>query len=691
MSYNTKYQINFHSQRGVNGAVYLKKDGYAGGITELKMSPGGLKIDYKFEDWFEPVIGQSCTLNILNDLADYYDLDDLMTLDEREFQIVVDASDADGTSINLFNGWINSDTVEQRYFTKSFFKLTGSNYLSKLTGSIHPEILDSSTRSYDRQALMNYINEGFQLTGKDTSIYVNCTLEPSTLSTMGTDQTLFNRAAIYPEVFWKDNVDRVPGLEMIEKILRPFDCYTYVWDNKWYIERYADARKDDGQKEYVIYNNDDTSVGFGDTFNTDIVSEPSTNMDELTYTNFSQNRSSIPGLKLLSIDLKQDYYDNLTINEFYNPAMRNVGAGVNNWAGQRRWDSMEGTISSGGGPEGLATVHNAGLFSPYQQITRPVVMLLYPNVYYDYDVNAGNNDSLKDWGIATVFECTITDPADTSLGTTSISLSWKWGCQTTAQAWDWTNENLVEYKLHWWLNVGGITNDYIMYDEGTSEWYVDYSGTRANCVQTITVTPDDLDQTTGVYEAQVQIPLSDVSDGYYGDTSFQFAIGHPTAEWNNGDIYFGQASYVGDVGIAVSGDLQENRYDYDVSMSNTLNEKKVELDIFDSTNLGLKNGLFTSYSWQDKTELWTDIDQLEYYDLAQWLAKTKLALYNRNRKKITSEAKYGSFLKPFSIWYDTGDPSIRPYILTKYSYTPDQDEYNLEWWEYDNETQIDLE
>ena len=69
---------------------------------------------------------------------------------------------------------------------------------------------------------------------------------------------------------------------------------------------------------------------------------------------------------------------------------------------------------------------------------------------------------------------------------------------------------------------------------------------------------------------------------------------------------------------------------------------------------------------------------------------SRSVLHNRNRRKIDGTLKYTGFLKPFSMWVDTYDPSIRKYLLTDYTYNVGDDTYKCSWLEYDNSETINL-
>ena len=234
MAYSEKYFLRGTSPDGVGFKIRILKDGFSGSTEELKLLSGSAKHSYKHSDWFQPMIGNSFTFSILNDKTDWYDLEDLMTLEEREFQIIVDAS-FNGEELTVFNGWINSDIITQNYFNNSTFTLTGSNYMSKLGEGFYPSIIDTIAKT----SLIDILNETFKLTGKNDNILVYNTLDPSE-GILGPGQTCLNICGVDTEVFWENNIERTTGTDIIDDILIPLDSYIYWWNGKWKIQRYAD-------------------------------------------------------------------------------------------------------------------------------------------------------------------------------------------------------------------------------------------------------------------------------------------------------------------------------------------------------------------------------------------------------------------------------------------------------------------
>jgi hypothetical protein len=668
MAYRTKYDLLFASKGGVTGKVQLQKDGFSGDVQRLKLVNGGLTIDYKFNDWFDPIIGQSCEISILNDASNWYGLEDLMTLNEREFKVIIDVSDANGNHIELFNGWINSDTVEQKYLNNSVFRISGSNYLSKID-DVNPTIIDQ----IKKEPIINIINNTLALTGKDASLMVNTSLAPFGGEAMTTTTTALTQTAIDTENFWKNNVEKEGGLTILKKILTPLDLYIYNWNGNWYLERFSEiVNESSTNKHYVKYSNS-TSHTFTSTGLSVYQAEPSTDIFSLNHIGSSQTISMIPGLRTIEVGLNQSTYLNLTSPIFEGWSSHDVTATPD--PSSRAWTYTTGTVED-------ASIRASIYTNTYNQILRPAAIVLTAGS--NPDITTGEWEKMKYLGLATKFYVTVTD---SSAGPTSLNIKWKWRSNVLTAAEDsgWKNTTTSKYKLYYTIKN---TNGYVAYDSTNSVWYESFSAPLNN-INYIELNPTDVDQATGVYDAAVTIPLTDVSSGSTGDLWYILSLnGSSVVKTSGVESLFTQTNY-GDVEITCSSPVQDNLLRGQLS-TNVLNKKATDIDIFDITSLNYRNGIYTGETYSTRTTTWNEGGGSEgdKYSLAEWLIGTKFKLYGKNRRTINSDVKYVGFIKPMSYWYDSLDPSGRIYILTSYRYTPEFDRYNMSWWEYEPNEEI---
>jgi len=696
MSYNTKYVAHFDSDNGNNiFDVKFLKDGWAGGITEVKLAGKGVKIDTKQPDWFTPIVLQSLSLTIIDDsstTSGWYDLQDLRTLEEKEFKIIIDASYGSDHVI-LFDGFIDSKVVGQRYVNGGLFSLTASNYISKLD-SVTPSLV----KTIQKQAPINIIDESLQLTGKEASIYVNNTLDPSG-ATLTNTNTALNLTGLDTEIFWKNNVERDGAKKIIEKILTPFDSYLYYWNEIWYIERYGDLWTDDVSKHFVGYAMDG-SYGFTDngsaiSIDSSVYSLPITGPgDEFEFVNDNQMVDMTPGLNTLELKIDTKKYLNLTINDFSDidtteltplntrPDKRQwkclaVDGGTTGWQFPGyKWGILNASIGYSHYKEGEIPASWVQRYpgNSYQTIANAIYRYGAPSYYSGgvYQYSDKNRASLS-----TRFDITIED------ANTSLNINWKYAPIGVGGA-----VTDFDYRCYYLIRQPPA-NRFVVYRPEGDFW--EYTTNYNDASMYVEISGSDLDSQTGVGEIKTTIPIGDVSGWTLGDGDFELTLNilgedikaSSATTWQSYAAY-PLAAHYGDVIVSSTNATQNNRLG-GVINTKTLEKKTLDVEIFDIANLNFRNGLFTEDDYGVRTSLWTD-DSGDYYSIAEWILNNKLSLYHKNRQQIKSDMKSTKALPPLTKWLDETDPSTRKYIMTSSSYYPGQDLYSgCVWSEYSDD------
>jgi len=707
MSYTEKYYVAGTSKRGVGYRVSIQKKDYDGSASRLHLLSDGVTVDYKHDSWFNPIIGQSASFSILNNASNWYDLEDIATLNEKEFRVVINASDST-THVTLFDGFINSDVVTQKYLNNSKITLTASNYISKLD-NVHPTIIDTT----GRESLINLINESLKLTGKANDIRVNCTLEPSGTypGPMVTDtKTVFNLTGVDKEIFWKNDNERNSAKEIITDILKPLDCYIYWWNDRWYIERYPDAWPDANQKHYTIYDVD-LSYGYEDNggeidFGETPVTLPITSFTDKAFIGQSQNISMIPGLQYLEIKNDIEEYINLTSPDLGIVKRRNLTAEAM-YPPLRGWEAYYSTIPFDGykypGYYIGSNLLNPSIgyrFDREQPFPTLPNYYLYPgmpyktigNSIYRYDIprdddGVGDNSraSLCTRFRMTIYDEKTTDDSSAGLGTT-LNLKWKFAPLYASLP----STNIYDYQCNFFIRIppGGR---YVAYNTDDQSYY--YTTLFSNALIHKEIKKSDLDDNNGIAEINIDIPMGKITDWPLGSGDFDIIFGLMGEETSLEDAnnYTGTNLYAhyGDFKISANSGLQNNRILAEIN-NNVLNKETIDLRIFDIDNLNYKNGLFYGETYENRTMLWIDEDISTYYSLSNLLIRDKFQLFNKNRRKIDGTLHYPMIMKPFTSWIDTADPSERHYLLTDYTYNITEDSYKCSWLEYDNTQVVNL-
>lgn len=709
--YVEKYFAEHYSTNGIKYHVSFLKDGFVGTTEQLKLGTSGIIIDHDLKDWNDNLVLLTAKLKIIDDASNWYHYEDLKTLENKEFMLKVDASY--GTeNITLFNGWVNSSPVSQKYLTKSSINLTASNFISKLD-QLYPQIILSGDPSNnDARSFIDIIDQTLRLTGKTDDITINSTLEPSS-GIISSTKTLYNTCGINPQIFWKNNNQYDGGTEILEAILKPFNGYLYWWDNKWYIERYRDLFPADGSKGFVTYTSGQTYTNASSGTANHIIdlslNIPSLECDgSIKFTGGSQTMQMIPGLEFLEITLNEQELINMTINDFseitggsfpsvHYPnyrkwnATRFIKSGVTGWdfpgyktAGlfdlstgysfetsyQMYWTSDSSSIGS--------WVMKPG--KPYHGIQNSILRWGWPQYYVNNVYNTGDPQYA---GLSTRIKATITNEE------TKLNIKWKFSPIAAGSG----GVNTWDYKCYYTLRVP--TGSYwLTYVEDGDYWKYHNSNTFANYANSVEVNGSDLDE-SGTTEISVEIPIGDVSGWVTsGDKDIIFSILGDVIKKNTSSTWTTSSTLMaayGDVFITGNSGIDpENNKIIAQLNKNVLTTEKVDFKIYDTNSLMLDNGILTGSNYLKRTNYWNEHGQTTYRSLVNWYIHDKYQLFNRNRRELSGEIKYPGYLKPMSQWYDPADPSIRKYILTSYSYDIGDDSYNCTWIEYDNSSTINL-
>jgi hypothetical protein len=748
MAYATKYYLEHFSNAGIPYTLQLQKDGFVGTPERLKLVKGGLVINYDLKAWEESIMTLVVQLQILNDASNWYAYEDLFTLEDKEFKLIIDAS-YNAENKRIFDGWINSSPVNQKYINNSTINLSGSNFIQKMDKVSPPILYTKDASEGDCINFINLVNSSLQLTGKYDDIMVNCRLEPS-LGAINNTSTLFNRAGINPQLFFDDNQNKTSGLDIVESILKPFNCYLYWWGGDWYIERYKDLFPTGYAKKYVKYNWD-VSYGYDTPGTYSLQTDPSFNLPvdhtdgSMVFTGSSQTMSMIPGLEFLEIELKESPILNLTINDF--SGIKNHLWPYLQFPPFRGWCATRSTYTGGNGWDfpGFSTdISNTETSLGYSFVETK--MLRYPSApptstsQFNYNVGPGNpyygiDNAIVRFGVVkeyyggglyhkwrpdyTGFSTKISYTVKSEKAT--LNLKWKFKpihineCSASV-----FNVREYDYRCYYYIRpllegMGGAI--WIMENKTDGYWWTAPNSTFNTYAQYVDINGADLDE-NGIANINVPIPIGDVSgyvlsDGSTGDGGMIFVIGAEKVrksgttifpDWGtcNCSLPFGSirpdmcfvAAY-GDVEITADsgGDKAANKIIAQIN-NNVLNSEKITFNIYDTDNLLLENGPktggFPYWRYSQRTSVWRDEGGTDYKSIIDWYIHDRFQLYNRNRRELSGTLSYAGYLKPMSLWFDNYDPSTRQYILSSYSYNVGEDLYNCTWMEYDNSMVVNL-
>lgn len=639
MAYGLKYRGGF-SSKDIQGYIYIDQDNYSGSVTDLIITARTTRIRYQFGGWNNPVIGLTASFEVLNTPTNFFDLIPFITAEEREYRVrIVQTSPS---SFTMFSGFLNCETNEIAYMRNRPFRLNASSFLSKLQ-YVKPSLIET----LENRTFIDIILSCLALTGSTDPVRVNSKLYPSG-SSLGTGQTLFNRAGIFTEFFWKDNIDRKNALEIIQEILVSFDCYIYWYNGSWYIERYEDIWNN--PQNYVVYNIGST-YGYTDSGSTVQTTDASLDFSSLVHKDQTLTFGSIPGLREIEVRLEQQTLFNLTINDLTNAADVN---GVVPYPGYRSWQKWnEGSGISWANP---------GL--PWKNIGNAIY-----RAGWIYD---GGYETWR--GLYTRFKIT----KDSS---TSLTIKFKFATlKSVLGTWTGSWGDYV-FRFAWYLrHTPG--NYFIIDNAGTWERQ---SGTEASMVQTHEIQGSEMDPVNDSMEVTISIPIGEVSGVTDGDNDFVLCLGTELISKSGGAWTPAYACFYGDTFITASAPQEDNNISAVIN-TRFLDKKEITLQMYDAGNVNIKNGILTGSDLSIRTSTWSSNGTL-FETLARRIIRNKFQLYNRARVQLSSTIKSSAKFKPLSMFTDSGQSGKR-FLLTSYSYKPDANEYEIILSEYDNSETI---
>ena len=126
MAYNLRYYVPWSSKE-TQGYVYIYQLDSTDASESLTLIKDGISINTTFTDWNEPILQQNAQITILNDKSDFFELLPLLEAEEREYKVQI--VEIDPSTHVYFEGYLNSDVVEQTYLKKSPIRLVASNYM----------------------------------------------------------------------------------------------------------------------------------------------------------------------------------------------------------------------------------------------------------------------------------------------------------------------------------------------------------------------------------------------------------------------------------------------------------------------------------------------------------------------------------------------------------------------------------
>lgn len=580
MTYSNKYYAGWASPKGMQGYLYIDEKEYVGTATEIKLLANSLIVEYVFDDWNNPIFGLQCYFEIINNKTDFYELLPLLIAQESQYKVRVICTHP--TSYSLFEGFLNVDTVSQKYLHLQPIKFVASSFLNKLQ-YFHPISVDTLQNSI----LINTIDEILRSTGAEYDIMVNSKIHAEGDRLLA-GQTLFNKNGFYTEIFWENEVERTSCLDILKIILTSFDCYIYWKNSAWYIERYEDIYEQ--SIDFVKYV---TGTSYTTESQADVINEVKeiTDIHDLIFTEQSQTLSIIPGLKTIKINLKDSRVLNLVTANLALVTGTTSDVPAPPYREYFIWDGGGLTWLEKGLPK--SNITNAIHRGQSLQAALPIYR-----------------------GIQTTFKVTI-DKEDVQL-----NIKFKYYLDLP-KITGWTKK-WEDYSVdfNWFCRISD--SNYYLIRSG-EDWKTEYglpSGVIDNQMQLDTFSGSSFNPNTKTVEVSLTIPIGLVKTYFdntdtgllKGDVSLVFGLGlerlHVKDEENLDGVPVEVCS-IGDFNITTTGSLQDNVIEGNVNISGFLNKKEISMTLYDMHSYNYKNGILRTAAMLIRTERWGVSDNEE--------------------------------------------------------------------------------
>jgi len=661
-AYGIKYMASWGSRKGLSGYLYIQENGYTGPVTELTLKgfdKTALSVQQKFKDWDSPIMGKVLSFTIENNFADFYSLMPLLTATERQYFVSLYVTAPSSEYKSLFEGFINTGQTSQKMLQKQEIHLVASTYLSKLN-NYTTSLVDTRQNVF----FVNLIDDILSSVGQ-YNLRINSSLWTGT--DPGSGKTLFNTTGINTEVFWEDNVTRKNNLEILKMILVSFNCFIYWKNGYWYIERF-----DDIWNENPVYVEYQSGTIYNSTMTGTIINGSRNLIDiqSLQFMNTSQTLFITPGYKTIKLNLNTDKHLLLNLIDPVFPAVDDIP-----------------DVASGAVPlPDLKTWEKESKFS-WLNVTSPNSMT---NAIKKFDLGTTDSDDYYE-GLYTRFRVGIVATE------TNINIEfnyWATISGSTSGGGIPPGSTKYSFKFHWWLREAS-TNYFLVYNasDDTFSRVQNTGGTDLTFAVNTTeeVNQSNFDEKTKTYKVSLSIAVGTLyAVGSIQD--FVLAICIPELLSNGNSIHFADGiamEQYGDVKVVVNNpaDGVDNEI---IGTTNTLflDKKEIDIDIADIANINYTNGILTGADLLTRTVNWNNGGSTSR-PLIDWLMIDKFRIYNVSRQRIKGTVFRNMNLEVFDLFNDSNQPD-KKFILTGYIYNPVFDSYDVDLWEFDIDTVINL-
>lgn len=238
MAYGVKYRLDFSDVRSRKRRVEILKKDYGGPVLPMIGTDEPVVIEWKADDdFFEPLIGSQCQLNLW--VTDDVTYDQFYLYDEREYSVKVYYESAPNVYSVYWNGWIANDVYSEAILSTPYeLTINANDGLGSLQSydSWIPAVGTSTA------TLWQFIYKNLQNIGLDFEIWISNDIRIYTESIWN---NVFEDVIIPKEGVFKDNYILHDAKKIVRSILIGFNCKIYQAYGRWIIANassYGDQR-----------------------------------------------------------------------------------------------------------------------------------------------------------------------------------------------------------------------------------------------------------------------------------------------------------------------------------------------------------------------------------------------------------------------------------------------------------------
>ena len=230
MAYNVKYRLEFSDVKGNGRKVEILKDGYIGSVLPMIGTAEPVVIDWKSkDDFYEYIIGSTCTLNLM--VTDTVSYDDFYLFDEREYKIRVSYKDDLDAYQTYWEGFVVVDAFKEAINTTPYtISLKATDGLGTLKAFDAPGSNTGSQGTTD--SAFHYLRSILNQTFLGFDIYIANLIRKDGGAI---NDTIFHDILINEFGAMKPNLTYRNSKELLEAILKATNSKVYQSGGKWYV------------------------------------------------------------------------------------------------------------------------------------------------------------------------------------------------------------------------------------------------------------------------------------------------------------------------------------------------------------------------------------------------------------------------------------------------------------------------